>query len=312
MASDCFSLLRFAAARVTKLTSCGAVATGSCSTVSTVGGIITVAMTREVVERQDYTTLDGDGNICIGDTKAEILKWIPVEITFCKVDPEMYNIMTGEPLVLNDATLPLAVGWRTQQGAASNAFFGFEGWVRVSGSDQCDGTDPQYGYFVLPFVKEAVVGDVTFENAAATFTVSGIAVIGSQWGVGPYNVRKFLSGPDLGEPGPLLTAIGPLDFRHLQLTTLPPPLDGCGCTALPATLTVVDPGAGLTANMTIPNAALLPAYVDWGDVSPTQLIPVGTVSPVTHLYAAGGPYTVTFRSQSHSAPTYTGNVTMVP
>src|SRR5574341_601503 len=100
MASDCFSLLRFAAARVTKLNNCGAVVQSACSTVATVGGIITVAMTREVVDRQDYTTLDGDGNVCIPDTKAEILKWIPVEITFCKVDPEMLNIMTAEPLVL--------------------------------------------------------------------------------------------------------------------------------------------------------------------------------------------------------------------
>lgn len=309
MASDCFSLLRFAAARVTKLTNCGAIVLSSCSTAATVGGIITVAMTREVVERQDYTTLDGDGNICIPDTKAEILKWIPVEITFCKVDPEMLNIMTAEPLVLNDATSPLAVGWRTQQGSASNSFFAFEGWVRVSGAD-CPEGQPQYGYFLLPFVKEAVIGDVTFENAAATFTVNGIAVIGSAWSTGPYNIRTILSGPDMGEPAPLLTAIGALDFRHLQLTTLPPPLNGCGCTVLPAPLTVVDPGPGTTADMTIPDLALLPAYVDWGDATATQLLPVGTTSPVNHVYAAPGTYTVTFRSASHSAPTYTGSVTV--
>ena len=309
MASDCFSLLRFAAARVTKLTNCGAVVLSACSTVATVGGIITVAMTREVVERQDYTTLDGDGNICIGDTKAEILKWIPVEITFCKVDPEMYNIMTAEPLVLNDAVAPVAVGWRTQQGSASNSFFAFEGWVRVSGAD-CPEGQPPYGYFLLPFVKEAVIGDVTFENAAATFTVSGIAVIGSQWGLGPYEIRRALSGLDINEPMPLLTAIGPLDFRHLQLTTLPPPLDSCGCSALPATLALVDPGLGTTADMTIPNLALLPAYVDWGDATPTQLLPVGTTSPVNHVYAAPGTYNVVFRSASHSAPPYTGSVTV--
>lgn len=309
MASDCFSLLRFAAARVTKLTSCGAVVSSACSTAATVGGIITVSMTREVVERQDYTTLDGDGNICIGDTKAEVLKWIPVEITFCRVDPEMLNIMTAEPLVLNDAAAPLAVGWRTQQGSAANAFFAFEGWVRVSGAD-CPEGQPQYGYFLLPFMKEAVIGDVAFENAAVTFTVSGIAVIGSQWGTGPYNIRLALSGPDLGEPQPLLTAIGALDFRHLQLTTMPPPLAGCGCTVLPAPLTVVDPGPGLTADMTIPDLSLLPAYVDWGDASASQLLPVGTTSPVNHVYAAPGTYVVTFRSVSHSAPTYTGSVTV--
>lgn len=308
MASDCFGLLRFAAARVTKLTSCGAVVQSSCSTVASVGGIITVAMTREVVERQDYTTLDGDGNICIGDTKPEILKWIPVEITFCRVDPEMLNIMSAEPLVLNDAASPTAVGWRTQQGSASNSFFAFEGWVRVAGSDNCDETGAKYGYFLLPFVKEAVIGDITFENAAATFTVSGIAVIGSQWGTGPYEVRVALSGPDINEPQPLLTAIGPLDFRHLQLTTLPPPLGSCGCTVLPAPLTVVDPGAGTTGSMTIPDVALLPAYVDWGDLTATQLIPAGTVGPVVHTYAAPGTYTVVFRSASHSAPPYSGSV----
>lgn len=309
MASECFSLLRFAAARVTKLNSCGAVVEGSCSTATTVGGIITVAMTRELVERQDYTTLDGDGNICIPDTRAEILKWIPVEITFCKVDPEMYNIMTAEPLVLNDATEPVAVGWRTQQGSASNSYFAFEGWVRVSSSDCPDG-DVEYGYFLLPFAKEGIIGDITFENAAVTFTVSAIATIGSQWADGPYNVRKILSGVDEGLPAPLLTDIGPLDFRHLQLTTLPPPLGGCGCEALPAVLAVTDPGPGLTADMTIPDVNLLPAYVDWGDLTAVQLLPVGTTSPVNHVYAAPGSYTVTFSSTSHSAPTYTGSVTI--
>jgi hypothetical protein len=157
-------------------------------------------------------------------------------------------------------------------------------------------------------VKEAVVGDITFENAAATFTVNGIAVVGSQWGTGPYDIRKVLSGPDVGLPAPLLTAIGPLDFRHLQLTTLPPPLPGCGCEPLPAVLTVVDPGPGLTADLTIPNASLLPAYVDWGDLSAPQLLPVGTVSPVNHVYAGAATYTVTFDSVSHSAPIYSASV----
>ena len=96
MVAVCFAPIRVPSIRVTALDACGAVSTSACSSVSSTG-IITIEQTGEYNERQDFFTLNADGQPCITDTSPPILKWINVVITFCKVDPEMWTILTGEP-----------------------------------------------------------------------------------------------------------------------------------------------------------------------------------------------------------------------
>lgn len=306
MTSTCYSLLRVPAVRVTKLDACGNVVSGNSSVAS--NGIVTIEQTIEQEDRQDFFTLNADGQPCVRDTAPPILKWINVTITFCQVDPEMFNIMTAEPLVLNDAVAPSAVGFRTREGSVNDSNFAFESWMRVSGDSNCDG-GVNYGYFLLPWVKEGMVGDLTMENGLANFTVTGRTSFNSPWGTGPYNVRKIESGTGTGNPAKLLTAITALDHRHMQLTTLAPPTPTCGATAVSGTLTVVDPGAGTTANLTIPADITLPATVDWGDSS-TSTVAVGAASPVTHTYASAGTYNITMSSNAVSGPVWTGSVTV--
>lgn len=305
MASTCYSLLRVPAVRVTKLDACGNVVTANGSVTS--NGVITIEQTIEQEDRQDYFTLNADGQPCIRDTAPPILKWINVTLTFCNVDPEMYNIMTAEPLVLNDAVAPAAVGFRTREGSVNNANFAFESWMRVSGDSQCVGGVTNYGYFLLPWVKEGMVGDLTMENGAANFTVTGRTSFNSPWGTGPYNIRKIESGVGAGNPAKLLTAITSLDHRHMQLTSLAPPVPSCGAINVGQPLTVVDPGAGTTGSLTIPAGITLPATVDWGDTQ-TSTVPVGAASPVIHTYAAAGTYNVTMSSNAVSGPVWSGSV----
>lgn len=307
MTSTCYSLLRVPAVRVTKLDSCGEVVDGLSSVAS--NGIVTIEQTIEQEDRQDFFTLNADGQPCVRDTSPPILKWINVTITFCNVDPEMFNIMTAEPLVMNDATTPVAVGFRTREGSVNDANFAFEAWMRVAGDSACAG-GVNYGYFLLPWVKEAVVGDLTMENGTANFTVTGRTSYNSPWGTGPYNVRLVESGADEGLPAGLLTAIAAGDHRHMQLTTLAPPSPTCGATDVNGTLTVVDPGVGTTANLTIPDSITLPALVNWGDATPLTTVAVGASSPVTHSYGAPGTYTVTMYSSEVSGPIWTGEVTV--
>lgn len=307
MASTCYSLLRVPAVRVTKTDACGNVVPGNNSVASS--GIITIEQSVEQEDRQDFFTLNADGQPCVRDTSPPILKWINVTITFCNVDPEMFNIMTAEPIVLNDAVSPVAVGFRTREGSVNNSSFAFEAWMRVSGDSNCDG-GVNYGYFLLPWVIEAVVGDLTMENGTANFTVTGRTSFNSPWGTGPYNVRLVESGVDAGQPAPLLTAITSLDHRHMQLTTLAPPTPTCGATSVEGTLTVIDPGVGTTANLTIPAGITLPALVNWGDATPLTTVPVGAASPVTHSYGAPGTYDVSMYSSTTSGPIWTGSVTV--
>lgn len=310
MVAVCFAPIRVPAIRVTALDACGAVSTSACSSVSSTG-IITIEQTAEYNERQDFFTLNADGQPCVTDTSPPILKWINVVITFCKVDPEMWTILTGEPLVLDDAATPRAIGFRTREGSVNTVNFGFEAWSRISGSNNCSGGVLQFGYFLLPWMIEGTAGDLTLQNGLANFTVNARTRSSSLWGVGPYNIRLVQSGADTGEARPLLTAIAVGDHRHIQLTTLAPPADACGCVdATPSFVIAPDTGAApLAVVATHPSGLVYPIHIDWGDASATQVVLAG---PTTgHNYTVPGAYTATLRQVTISGPIWTSNVVTV-
>jgi hypothetical protein len=306
MPSICFTPIRLPVIRVTTENSCGTVLTGAAA-MYTSSGLTTVAMAVEQEDRQDYFALNADAQPCITDTAPPILKWINLTITFCAVDPQMITTLTGEPLVLDDSTIPVAVGWRTSVGSVNTVNFGFEGWTRIGGSSGCGPGGANYGYFLLPFVTEGVLGDVTFENGAASFTVTARTNAGSNWGFGPYTVVKSNATATLGVPMPLLTAIGAKDHRHLQVTTLPPPPAVCGAQALPVgTLAIAK--AALVATLTFPVPSILPATINWGDLTAPQTVTTGTTT--THTYSAGGTYQVTMVTNAYSSPAFAGSITV--
>jgi hypothetical protein len=306
MPSTSYSLLRVPAVRVTKLDACGVyVPTGSSVTSK---GLITIEQEPETEDRDDFFQKNADGEFCIKDTNAPQLKWINLTLTFCQVNPELYNIITAEPLVMDDDTVPKAVGFRTREGSVAASNFAFESWSRVAGANACSGGEVQYGYFLLPWVVEGMVGALTMENGNANFTVTARTRSDSPWGLGPYNIRRIQSGASEGQPAPLLTAIASTDHRHMQLTTLAPPVPATDAIDVTQALTVTDPGVGTTGSMTIPAGITLPAVVDWGDLSSLETIPAGTTGPVVHTYAGAGTYTVKLRSTANSGPTFQGDV----
>lgn len=306
MASQCLPVLQFDAVRVTRLTSCGAPVDSPCA-YATSESVVTLAMTNNNQDRQEFLQLNGKGEICVDATVEPQLRWIGVELTFCNVDPELFNIVTGESLVLNDAVSPVAIGWNTSQEGPLNSFFGLEAWALTG--ESCDDGVPDFELFELPFIVGGQVSDVTLENGNINFTITGRTKRNSLWGVGPYNVRLIEAVLDNGEPAPLLTPILPTQHRRMFTTELPPPPSICGCQDLTPTV-MVTPTVGvapLAVTMTFPldpaNASsLLPAYVDWGDATPSALVTSGTT--LGHNYALAGSYTATFRTLKYSAPTY--------
>jgi len=308
MAAQCLPLLQFDAIRVTKLNSCGTPVDSTCS-YATSTGVISLAMTNEDQDRQEYLQLNGKGEICVLETTEAQLKWINIELQFCNVDPELFNIILAESLVLNDAASPTAIGWDTTTVAPLNSFFGLEGWTNT-GSDSCTDNQPDYGYFLMPFVIGAQLQDVTLENGNINFTVTGRTKAKSLWGTGPYNVRLIeLAGPTFGFPAPLLTAVGSTLHRRMFWTELPPPPTFCGCQDLTPAL-VVTPQSATAATlrtMTIPVDPVtglgFAGIALWGDASAGVVVAAGTTS-ITHTYAVGT-YTATFKPTSYSTPTYT-------
>lgn len=313
MPSVCHSVVRAPAARVTRLGPCGEILEEGCD-FATTESFVDITLTKVFQDRQDALQLNANGDICVDKPKFPILRWYEVQITFCGVDPELFNIVSAEPLVLNDATIPEAIGWCTLPDSAAASNFALEFWTGTE-DEGCDEDDNvTYGYGLLPRLIQGVIGDVTITNGVINFTVTAITRAGNQWGTGPYNVIINETGPNAGFPGPLLTAVNVNSHKCFFWTELAPPEGVCGCQDLVQEL-VVAPLTGLAAVLrtaTLPlldGVPLVPGVIDWGDATPEELVTSGT--SVTHTYAGAGSYTVTYRPTAQSGLTYTSQAVVV-
>lgn len=307
MVAQCHSVVRAPVARVTRLGPCGEIDDSDCAYAVT-ESFVDITLTKVLQDRQDALQLNANGDICVDKPKAPILRWYEVVITFCNVDPELFNIVSAEPLIMDDSLVPEAVGWCTLPDSPAASNFALEFWTGTE-DEGCDGEDIIYGYGILPRVTQGMIGDVTIANGVVNFTVSAITRPGNQWGVGPYNVIVNETGLNAGLPAPLLVAIDPTAHKCFQWTKLPPPEGFCGCQPLPAPAFAVTPTSGVAATprvATFPLDAngdpLLPGIIDWGDLTADTAVTSGTT--VNHSYVAGS-YVATYRWTGGSGPTYT-------
>jgi len=231
MTAVCFTPFKVPRVRVTRLSSCGAVVTGDCSQVVT-DGIISIEMTKNYEDREEFFIKNADGLFCVRETSAPILKWLDLTFTFCNVDPDIVNIMAAEPLYSSDDAAATKIGWSTDENSVVNVNFGFEGWTRLSGAGVTCTGGQEYGYVLYPWVVEGTIGDMTFENGVANFTVTARSRSNSLWGVGPYNVDLSDNPGTLDTPIPMLTPITSTQHHRMFITRLAPPASACGCAAL--------------------------------------------------------------------------------
>ncbi len=219
MATQCFGVVRGKRVRVTELDVCGAPVTGGSFVVS--DGFVSVELTSELEDGDEYIQKNADGKLCINERAPDSLKRLNVTITWCKVDPDIMNLVTGNPLEM-DASDP--VGFRIQEGEA-DAKWALELWTGLSGQGCDEEGNVRYGYFLLPLVTGSTIGDITIENANATFSTTGYTEGNSGWGVGPYNV---IHNPAT----PLDVAIDAIDHALIRTTEVPPPAAVCGAQVL--------------------------------------------------------------------------------
>ncbi|HEY5421314.1 MAG TPA: hypothetical protein VIL10_11295, partial [Marmoricola sp.] len=178
-----FALVRGRVMRVTRLDGCGGVVLGPDSVVTS-DGFITVGLTANTDEGTTISVTNAAGKICILDQPCPQFTGYTAEVAFCGVDPDLYNLMTGQPVVLdaNDD----AVGFKMNSGVdACDSGFALEVWSNVPQAACEPGAEAQYGYMLIPFLRGGIIGDFTIGNDAVNFTLSGAASKdGSQWGVG--------------------------------------------------------------------------------------------------------------------------------
>jgi hypothetical protein len=229
--AECRSLVQGTRLRATRLNECGEPVYGACSTVVT-ACFAKVAMT---VNQEDGTELkitNADGTYCAPPQLTNPqLNWIEVEAELNQVDPELFELLTGSPLILDDSTPPQAVGWATDSDSYASTFFALEVWTnlaRPSSSAVCPTGTVRYGYLLLPFLLQGTVQDIEIQNGPISMTVKAMTSGGNAWHQGPYDVVL----DSTGAASRLLEPIPSTRHRHMQFTSLAPPDGACGCQSL--------------------------------------------------------------------------------
>lgn len=239
MATRCFTPVKGYALRATKLDACGRPIEGDDTSIVT-EGFISVGFTANINEGEEITSTNAQGRTCAFVPAEPEFTGYTLEIQFCEVNPELFAMLTGQPVVVDSEGNITGFRMSSSVNLAGQGF-ALELWSLVPGQECDDDSDGSYGYLLLPFVKGGVLGDFSVENAALTFTLSNASTRdGSGWGVGPYNV--VMNG---GVPSPLLGPIGSTDHLHLEWTGVAPPAADCRSnpsTPAPLTVTAGDPG----------------------------------------------------------------------
>jgi hypothetical protein len=227
----CASMSRGTRMRLTRLDDCGTPVPGPTGSLVT-KGFVQVVTTPVYQDQEDITQTDANGDTCVDDQSDPALRWLTLQIDFCNIDPDAINIITGAPLVVNDATpTPESVGFRWDSETLGTVNFALEIWSGIAGQGCTAGGFPNYGYWLYPFVVQAQINEYTVANAALTLSMTARTSTGSLWDVGPYDIRRDAVTPATLEP--LLTPIGPTDHAHFEITSAPLPDPACGAVELP-------------------------------------------------------------------------------
>lgn len=280
--------------RVTEVDFAGRPVYGAESVIVT-NGQITTAFTGNLNEGETLQGTNGNGDICWSEPADPTFTGYSIEATFCNVDFALFEKLTGHPVVLNDDGTIVGITEGTTV-KLSNINFAMELWTGASSSTPArEGAEGEWGYILVPFVRGGTVMDITVENAAITFGVTGMVTKnGSQWGAGPYNVD--LVG---GVAAPLFDPLSNTDHRRIQAIEIAPPAAFEGPVPLldrtdPALTDVTATPTGLSVAFVPVPAGTDPVWYDFGDGA-WDLADTGSF---TYVYDEAGTYTVTARRGS--------------
>lgn len=281
------------AMRVTRTDNCGRVVVGEYNQAVS-DGLVTVAFTAIQDAGTAITSTKFNGRPCVNQPAKPTLIGYGVTATFCNVDFELFEIITGLPLRFDASGAVIGIEADTEI-PLDGAGFALEVWTGTEGGDACENENAEgdYGYLLLPFLKGGILGDFTVENNALNFVISGATTQkGNQWGSGPYPVEQDADG----DPIPLYQPIKKSSPLLFERVTLAPPLDMVGARPVldvtkPAFTSIADvEGATpLTAEFTLTPAATGPTWWDFGDGEWDYVVAPGATD---HVYAAAGEYTV--------------------
>lgn len=251
-AQKTFTPIRGTAMRVTQLDRCGRPVVGANVAIET-DAFVEAGMTARVTEGELIEVTKANGKKCVSDQGTSTFDGWTVNIQFCGVNPFLFQILTGFPVVFDHTGTAIGIKAIDNANLDANAA-AIEIWNDIPG-DTCgdvEGAEGSWAYSLLPYLKGGTLGDRTINNGAIDFSVNNMTTKpGSGWGEGPYDVVL----DEAGDPSPLYgesMVIGPNDHELLITTNLAPPADGGSATldsgvaatgatqGAPATLTPAD------------------------------------------------------------------------
>lgn len=216
MATKILKSIKGKTVRLTRLDSCGAVIEGSCTTL-VADCFVSVTLSGEYEAGDEFVQKNAWGDLCINDKDPDILKRVNVAIQFAEINPDTLDIIAeANPVSSGGDVIGASFGTDPNTSA-----FALEVWTKRTGVDCTTPGTQEWGYFLVPFVKNGKIdGDITIENGALTMSVMGEAFPASAaWGSGPYT------------PNPFSQVFPTGDIFGMVVTTAQPPTDTDGCVA---------------------------------------------------------------------------------
>lgn len=296
--TKCLSLVKGRRIRVTKLDGCGRPVFGECSQAVS-KGFISVAFTANTLDTDEINVTNAAGERCVYEPAETSLTGYTLEIQFCEVDPELFALVTGQP-VTYDASGDNVNGFDIDtQTSLTAGGFALELWAGAANTDACatEGAQGSFGYLLVPFLKGGIVGDFTVENGAVTFTLTGASTRdGNSWGVGPYT-DIMLDDSVTPVPGPMTSPVSSTTALRTMIVDVAPPTAVCGCRPLmDPSVEPLESISGVATGMTVaftpvPDDLAASVWYDFGDGTWDYLAP-GALGATSHTYATPGTYTV--------------------
>lgn len=228
MPTTCWPSVRGKAARLSKISSCGAPVAGAKNTLST-DGFVSIEFAPEYEDGEESSLKKADGKFAYLFKDDDQIKWVGVTIQFTGVNPDALGLILSQPIVLDHAGN--AVGIRLGQVVSTD--WALETWTDIPGV-ACTTLKP-YGYFLAPWLHGGRLASFSIQNGAAEFKIENARTqINSQWGIGPYMVDLHAGAApeDPPVPGKLLTAIAADQHLDMHVTYIAPPAVACAATAL--------------------------------------------------------------------------------
>lgn len=288
MKSKSSSLIRGKRMRATRVNAAGQPLIGdNNSAVSR--GFITVGYTTNIEEGEGISQPNANGEVCVSEPGTPSFNGFGVEAEFCDVDFAMFELITGQEVVLDENGVIVGMTESTDI-VLSDVNFALEVWTGASAKTAASaGSQGTFGYILTPFLSGGVVSDISIENAAITFTLTGMATKnGSGWAAGPYAVE--LVG---GTPQELRTPLKVNDHRRIMIVEVAPPSDYSGYLPVldpndPALTAITATATGLSVSIA-PTPTGQPVFYDLGDGNWDY----AETGSYTHVYDAAGTYTIT-------------------